>query len=83
MQNNLEINYYEKFIEMANLVKELRRKHPGVIESSKLMPYLNEMAFYVNALQIETMEKSLIIKNLNETIYDLKRDIFNDYVDIK
>lgn len=83
MQNNLEINYYEKFIEMANLVKELRRKHPGVIESSKLMPYLNEMAFYVNALQIETMEKSLIIKNLNETIYDLKRDVFNDYVDIK
>ena len=83
MQKNLEINYYEQFNEMANLIFELRKKHPNIIEASKLIPYMNEMAFYVNSLQIETMEKSLIIKKLNETIYELKGDLFNKYVNIK
>lgn len=83
MKNNLETNYYEKFIEMANLVQELRRKYPGVIESSKLLPYLNEMAFYVNALQIETTEKSFIINKLKQTISDLEEGAINDYVNIK
>lgn len=83
MKNNLEINYYEKFIEMAHLIKELRRKHPNYIEASKLLPYLNEMAFYVNALQIETMEKSFIINKLKQTISDLEEDAINNYVNIK
>lgn len=83
MQKNLETNFYEKFIEMANLVKELRRKHPGIIESSKLIPYLNEMAFYVNSLQLETMEKSFIINKLKQTISDLEEDDINNYVNIK
>lgn len=83
MQTNLETNFYEKFIEMAHLIKELRRKHPGVIESSKLIPYLNEIAFYVNALQLETMEKSFIINELKQTISNLEEDAINNYVNIK
>ena len=83
MQKNLETNFYEKFIEMAYLIKELRRKHPGIIESSKLIPYLNEIAFYVNSLQLETMEKSFIINKLKQTISDLEEDDINNYVNIK
>jgi hypothetical protein len=83
MQKNLETNFYEKFIEMAYLIKELRRKHPNYIEASKLLPYLNEMAFYVNSLQLETMEKSFIINKLKQTISDLEEDDINNYVNIK
>jgi hypothetical protein len=83
MQNNLEISFYEKFTEMAGLIKEIRRKHPNYIEASKLIPYLNEMAFYVNKLQMETMEKSFIINELKQKIADLEEGDINNYVNIK
>lgn len=79
-----EINYYDKFCLLSDTILKLRKGRISEKHIYTIISQLNEMAFYVNELQLEVMQKSLELNFYKQAIEDLTTGVgTHKFVDIK
>ncbi len=79
-----EINYYDKFCLLSDTILKLREGRISEKHIYTIISQLNEMAFYVNELQLEVMQKSLELNFYKQAIEDLTTGVgTHKFVDIK
>jgi len=79
-----EINYYDKFCLLSDTILKLREGRINKRHIDTIISQLNDMAFYVNELQLEVMQKSLELNFYKQAIEDLTTGVgTHKFVDIK
>jgi len=79
-----EINYYDKFCLLSDTILKLREGRINKRHIDTIISQLNDMAFYVNELQLEVMQKSLELNFYKQAIEDLTTGVVtHKFVDIK
>jgi hypothetical protein len=80
----LEINYYEQFVLLSNTILKLREGRISARHIDTIITQLNELAFYVNELQLKVMYKSSELNYYKQAVDDLTTEVVsNRFVDIK
>ncbi len=79
-----ETNYYDKFCVLSDTVLKLREGRISERHIDNIISQLNEMAFYVNELQLEVIQKSSELNFYKQAIEDLTTGVgTHKFVDIK
>jgi hypothetical protein len=80
----LEINYYDQFVLLSNTILKLREGRISARHIDTIITQLNELAFYVNELQLKVMYKSSELNYYKQAVDDLTTEVVsNRFVDIK
>jgi hypothetical protein len=80
----LEINYYDKFVLLSNTILKLRQGRISERHIDDIISQLNELAFYVNELQLKVMYKSSELNYYKHAVDDLTTEVISKrFVDIK
>jgi hypothetical protein len=80
----LEINYYDKFVLLSNTILKLRQGRISERHIDDIISHLNELAFYVNELQLKVMYKSSELNYYKHAVDDLTTEVISKrFVDIK
>ena len=80
----LEINYYDQFVLLSNTILKLREGRISARHIDTIITQLNELAFYVNELQLKVMYKSSELNYYKQAVDDLNTEVVsNRFVDIK
>ena len=80
----LEINYYEQFVLLSQTILKLREGRISDRHIDTIITQLNELAFYVNELQLKVMYKSSELNYYKQAVDDLTTEVVsNRFVDIK
>ena len=80
----LEINYYDQFVLLSNTILKLREGRISARHIDTIITQLNELAFYVNELQLKVMYKSSELNYYKHAVDDLTSEVISKrFVDIK
>jgi hypothetical protein len=80
----LEINYYDQFVLLSNTILKLREGRISARHIDTIITQLNELAFYVNELQLKVMYKSSELNYYKHAVNDLTSEVISKrFVDIK
>ncbi len=80
----LEINYYDQFVLLSNTILKLREGRISARHIDTIITQLNELAFYVNELQLKVMYKSSELNYYKQAVDDLTTEVVSSrFVDIK
>lgn len=80
----LEINYYEQFVLLSQTILKLREGRISDRHIDTIITQLNELAFYVNELQLKVMYKSSELNYYKQAVDDLTTEVVSSrFVDIK
>jgi len=80
----LEINYYDQFVLLSNTILKLREGRISARHIDTIISQLNELAFYVNELQLKVMYKSSELNYYKHAVDDLTSEVISKrFVDIK
>lgn len=80
----LEINYYEQFVLLSQTILKLREGRISARHIDTIITQLNELAFYVNELQLKVMYKSSELNYYKQAVDDLTTEVVSSrFVDIK
>ena len=80
----LEINYYDQFVLLSQTILKLREGRISARHIDTIITQLNELAFYVNELQLKVMYKSSELNYYKQAVDDLTTEVVsNRFVDIK
>lgn len=80
----LEINYYDQFVLLSNTILKLREGRITARHIDTIITQLNELAFYVNELQLKVMYKSSELNYYKHAVNDLTSEVISKrFVDIK
>ena len=80
----LEINYYEQFVLLSQTILKLREGRISARHIDTIITQLNELAFYVNELQLKVMYKSSELNYYKHAVNDLTSEVISKrFVDIK
>jgi|TARA_R110000744_G_scaffold379972_2_gene499340 hypothetical protein len=80
----LEMNYYDKFVLLSDTMLKLREGRISARHVDLMISQLNELAFYVNELQLKVMYKSSELNYYKQAVDDLTTEVVsNKFVDIK
>lgn len=80
----LEINYYEQFVLLSQTILKLREGRISDRHIDTIVTQLNELAFYVNELQLKVMYKSSELNYYKQAVDDLTTEVVSSrFVDIK
>jgi len=81
---DLEINYYDQFVLLSQTILKLREGRISARHIDTIITQLNELAFYVNELQLKVMYKSSELKYYKQAVDDLTTEVVSSrFVDIK
>tara|TARA_R110000822_G_scaffold60950_1_gene151282 strand:+ start:205 stop:471 length:267 start_codon:yes stop_codon:yes gene_type:complete len=81
---NLEMNYYNKFMLLSDTILKLREGRINDRHIDLIIGQLNELAFYVNELQLKVMYKSSELNYYKQAVNDLTTEVVSRrFVDIK
>jgi hypothetical protein len=80
----LEINYYDQFVLLSETILKLRKGRISERHIDTIISQLNELAFYVNELQLKVMYKSSELNYYKHAVNDLTSEVISKrFVDIK
>ena len=80
----LEINYYDQFVLLSETILKLRQGRISERHIDTIISQLNELAFYVNELQLKVMYKSSELNYYKHAVDDLTTEVISTrFVDIK
>lgn len=80
----LEINYYDQFVLLSQTILKLREGRISDRHIDTIITQLNELAFYVNELQLKVMYKSSELNYYKQAVDDLTTEVVSSrFVDIK
>jgi|TARA_R100001198_G_scaffold52465_1_gene29384 hypothetical protein len=80
----LEINYYDQFVLLSQTILKLREGRISARHIDTIITQLNELAFYVNELQLKVMYKSSELNYYKQAVDDLTTEVVSSrFVDIK
>ncbi len=80
----LEINYYDQFVLLSQTILKLREGRISARHIDTIITQLNELAFYVNELQLKVMYKSSELNYYKHAVNDLTSEVISKrFVDIK
>jgi hypothetical protein len=80
----LEINYYDQFVLLSNTILKLREGRISARHIDTIITQLNELAFYVNELQLKVMYKSSELNYYKHAVDNLTTEVISKrFVDIK
>jgi hypothetical protein len=80
----LEINYYDQFVLLSNTILKLREGRISARHIDTIITQLNELAFYVNELQLKVMYKSSELNYYKHAVDSLTTEVISKrFVDIK
>ena len=80
----LEINYYDQFVLLSETILKLRQGRISARHIDTIITQLNELAFYVNELQLKVMYKSSELNYYKHAVDDLTTEVISKrFVDIK
>ena len=80
----LEINYYDQFVLLSNTILKLREGRISARHIDTIITQLNELAFYVNELQLKVMYKTSELNYYKQAVDDLTTEVVSSrFVDIK
>lgn len=80
----LEINYYDQFVLLSNTILKLREGRISSRHIDTIITQLNELAFYVNELQLKVMYKSSELNYYKHAVDNLTTEVISKrFVDIK
>ena len=80
----LEINYYDQFVLLSQTILKLREGRISDRHIDTIITQLNELAFYVNELQLKVMYKTSELNYYKQAVDDLTTEVVsNRFVDIK
>ena len=80
----LEINYYDQFVLLSNTILKLREGRISARHIDTIITQLNELAFYVNELQLKVMYKSSELNYYKHAVDELTTEVVSKrFVDIK
>lgn len=80
----LEINYYDQFVLLSQTILKLREGRISDRHIDTIITQLNELAFYVNELQLKVMYKTLELNYYKQAVNDLTTEVVSSrFVDIK
>ena len=79
-----EINYYDQFVLLSETILKLRQGRISERHIDTIISQLNELAFYVNELQLKVMYKSSELNYYKHAVDDLTTEVISKrFVDIK
>ncbi len=79
----LEINYYDQFVLLSNTILKLREGRISARHIDTIITQLNELAFYVNELQLKVMYKSSELNYYKHAVDNLTTEVISKrFVDI-
>ena len=80
----LEINYYDQFVLLSQTILKLREGRISDRHIDTIITQLNELAFYVNELQLKVMYKTSELNYYKQAVNDLTTEVVSSrFVDIK
>ena len=80
----LEINYYDQFVLLSNTILKLREGRISARHIDTIITQLNELAFYVNELQLKVMYRSSELNYYKHAVNELTTEVVSKkFVDIK
>ena len=80
----LEINYYDQFVLLSQTILKLREGRISDRHIDTIITQLNELAFYVNELQLKVMYKTSELNYYKQAVIDLTTEVVSSrFVDIK
>ncbi len=80
----LEINYYDQFVLLSSTILKLREGRISARHIDTIISQLNELAFYVNELQLKVMYKSSELNYYKHAVDELTTEVVSkSFVDIK
>ena len=80
----LEINYYDQFDLLSQTILKLREGRISDRHIDTIITQLNELAFYVNELQLKVMYKTSELNYYKQAVNDLTTEVVSSrFVDIK
>jgi len=80
----LEINYYDQFVLLSQTILKLREGRISDRHIDTIITQLNELAFYVNELQLKVMYKTSELNYYKQAVDDLTTEVVSSrFVDIK
>ncbi len=80
----LEMNYYDQFVLLSQTILKLREGRISARHIDSIITQLNEIAFYVNELQLKVMYKSSELNYYKQAVDDLTTEVVSSrFVDIK
>ena len=81
---DLEINYYDQFVLLSSIVLKLKEGRITQRHIDTMINQLNELAFYVNELQLKVMYKSSELNYYKHAVNELTTEVVSKkFVDIK
>ena len=80
----LEMNYYDQFVLLSQTILKLREGRISARHIDSIITQLNELAFYVNELQLKVMYKTSELNYYKQAVDDLTTEVVSSrFVDIK
>ena len=80
----LEINYYDQFVLLSQTILKLKEGRISDRHIDTIITQLNELAFYVNELQLKVMYKTSELNYYKQAVDDLTTEVVSSrFVDIK
>jgi len=81
---DLEINYYDQFVLLSSIVLKLKEGRITQRHIDTMINQLNELAFYVNELQLKVMYRSSELNYYKHAVNELTTEVVSKkFVDIK
>lgn len=81
---DLEINYYDQFVALSSTILKLREGRINQRHIDTIISQLNELAFYVNELQLRVMYRSSELNYYKQAVNELTTEVVSkSFVDIK
>lgn len=81
---DLEINYYDQFVALSSTILKLREGRISQRHIDTIISQLNELAFYVNELQLRVMYRSSELNYYKHAVDELTTEVVSkSFVDIK